>query len=553
MKAEDYEMENIKRNAYAYIRVSTEEQVDGASIPNQIRAIKRYCAEHNIEIVGWYEDDGKSGKTAKRDELQAMLADALVNKGKVDHIVVYNVSRISRNLESYSRDIGYRMAGLGITLRSTLEAIDETPTGKMMLNISLTIHQFDNDIKSQTVKDNMKMVASQGWWQSQPPFGFKIGKVQISSQSNVKAKYRNILVADTANMTSEKIAKVLTKYSLGNMTFIETLKYARAIGLKGKKGGEFSDSTLENMLKNAAYCGYICADNLTDGKMVKGQWDGLISHKTYIQNQRLLSVGKRTFNPLKKETYPLKGTLLCPECGVAMRASAPKNGSGKPSPRYHCSYCSSAGSLSEEKMHDMFLQHLKAITPTEATISLFRTIVKRTAGRQLSESNREIGKLRASQTKIDLDIETALQKWIDGDMNNEEKEIYLRSKDKQRSDLEYQIDEYGKMQRISESTIEYVCNFITEPARLWQEASFETKQMLQQLLFPNGVTYNIKAEKFGTEGLSLFYRLETNKKAPLKAKDAHLVTLLGENWNTFWQELERFDAGFQDIIPEKDV
>jgi site-specific DNA recombinase len=109
MKAEDYEMENIKRNAYAYIRVSTEEQVDGASIPNQIRAIKRYCAEHNIEIVGWYEDDGKSGKTAKRDELQAMLADALVNKGKVDHIVVYNVSRISRNLESYSRDIGYRM------------------------------------------------------------------------------------------------------------------------------------------------------------------------------------------------------------------------------------------------------------------------------------------------------------------------------------------------------------------------------------------------------------------------------------------------------------
>ena len=175
-------------------------------------------------------------------------------------------------------------------------------------------------------------------------------------------------------------------------------------------------------------------------------------------------------------------------------------------------------------MHEVFLQHLSAVTPTEATISLFRIIVKRTAGKQLSESNREIGKLRASQTKIDLDIEIALQKWIDGDMSNEQKEIYLRSKGKQRSDLECQIDEYGRMQRISESTIEYVCNFIAEPARLWQGANFETKRMLQQLLFPNGVSYSFKTEKFGTEGLSLFYRLETNKKAPLKAKDAHLVT-----------------------------
>ena len=32
-----------------------------------------------------------------------------------------------------------------------------------------------------------------------------------------------------------------------------------------------------------------------------------------------------------------------------------------------------------------------------------------------------------------------------------------------------------------------------------------------------------------------------------------LVTLLGENWNTFWQELERFDEGLQDLLPEEDV
>jgi hypothetical protein len=39
----------------------------------------------------------------------------------------------------------------------------------------------------------------------------------------------------------------------------------------------------------------------------------------------------------------------------------------------------------------------------------------------------------------------------------------------------------------------------------------------------------------------------------ISTKKAHqMVTLLGENWNTFWQELERFDTGFQDLLPEED-
>jgi hypothetical protein len=32
----------------------------------------------------------------------------------------------------------------------------------------------------------------------------------------------------------------------------------------------------------------------------------------------------------------------------------------------------------------------------------------------------------------------------------------------------------------------------------------------------------------------------------------YLVTLLGENWNTFWEELEHFDEGLKDLLPEGD-
>lgn len=44
--------DDIRRIAYGYTRVSTEEQVDGASLENQRRLIQKYADDHDIEIVG---------------------------------------------------------------------------------------------------------------------------------------------------------------------------------------------------------------------------------------------------------------------------------------------------------------------------------------------------------------------------------------------------------------------------------------------------------------------------------------------------------------------
>ena len=90
-------------------------------------------------------------------------------KGRIYHVVAYNVSRISRDMTSFLNDIGFILAKCGVTLRSTQEVIDESPTGRFMLNIALSVHQLDNDIKSKTVKDDVSLLASYGWWLSQAP------------------------------------------------------------------------------------------------------------------------------------------------------------------------------------------------------------------------------------------------------------------------------------------------------------------------------------------------------------------------------------------------
>ena len=89
--------DGVKRIAFGYTRVSTEEQTYGASLENQRLAIQKYANQNDIEIIGWYTDAGISAKTAHRPELQKMLADIAKRKGRIDHVVVYNVSRISRD------------------------------------------------------------------------------------------------------------------------------------------------------------------------------------------------------------------------------------------------------------------------------------------------------------------------------------------------------------------------------------------------------------------------------------------------------------------------
>lgn len=169
-----------RKKVFGYKRVSTEEQVDGMSLYSQERAIKAYADANNLELLAVYSDEGISAKTARRPQLQQMIVD--IHGSGVTGIIVYNTSRISRNLESYSRDIGYHLASEGVTLYSTQENIDDTPQGRLMKNIALSLHQYDNDLKSKVTRDNMELVAQEGWWQGKIPTGTLLFAYQLAQR-----------------------------------------------------------------------------------------------------------------------------------------------------------------------------------------------------------------------------------------------------------------------------------------------------------------------------------------------------------------------------------
>ena len=90
-------MKKEKIRVYLYTRVSTTMQIDGYSLDAQ-KKMKAFCDYNEYEIVGEYEDAGKSGKSIEeRIAFNQMMDDIKSGKDEVSYVLVFKLSRFGRN------------------------------------------------------------------------------------------------------------------------------------------------------------------------------------------------------------------------------------------------------------------------------------------------------------------------------------------------------------------------------------------------------------------------------------------------------------------------
>lgn len=92
-----------------YYRKSQEDERQGesVSIDNQRAILRKYAEEHGFEIHGEYIDDGVSGTTFDRPEVQRLLDDA--KTGIINTIIVKDLSRFGRNYIELTREMCYEL------------------------------------------------------------------------------------------------------------------------------------------------------------------------------------------------------------------------------------------------------------------------------------------------------------------------------------------------------------------------------------------------------------------------------------------------------------
>ena len=89
-----------KIKVLGYCRISSENQkLKDNSIKNQINFIENYCDRLGYDLVNIFKDEGISGKIKNREGLNELFD--VIKKDKIDCLIVYSISRLSRKLRKY--------------------------------------------------------------------------------------------------------------------------------------------------------------------------------------------------------------------------------------------------------------------------------------------------------------------------------------------------------------------------------------------------------------------------------------------------------------------
>jgi site-specific DNA recombinase len=227
------------KQAVIYTRVSSRDQVENYSLSSQLSACTAYCEKNGFGIARVFVEEGESAKSADRTELQNLLGYCRENRGRVQALVVYNLSRFARDRFDHHALLAH-LRRLGIVLRSVSEPVDETPSGELMDGVLAAIHQFENRIRADRTVSGMKEALREGRWVWKAPIGYHHPQGQTGPM---------VLDEERAPLVRWAFEQVAT----GRTTLEEVRRQVNEKGLRTKAGHPVPAQTFHRMLRSPLY------------------------------------------------------------------------------------------------------------------------------------------------------------------------------------------------------------------------------------------------------------------------------------------------------------
>lgn len=383
-----------------YIRVSTQEQkLHGISLDAQRDKLKEYAEKHGLKIVGWYEDEGISGRKLikNRPALQRMLRDA--QEGKFDRIIFIKLDRFFRSVAEYHECMKIIDP---VLWTATEEKYDlTTANGRAFVNMKLTIAELEADQTGERIDlvNEYKVKTGQaltgGHCQG---YGYTV--------QNIDGFKRVVKDTDTAHILEDYIDHFLTHHN----------KRQAYIYVKDKYNVDITYNGLGKMLIDTKlYGSYRGNDNYID--------EPYVDKATFDKIQKIIK------GNLKKtganRTYLFSGIVLCPKCNKVMAGKysgglkTTKRPSGKVyqyerdyytyrcNNHYQNANCTFNKQVNEDKVEKALLDNLEQYinaTITEASVLDNRADMdNELINKQIKSIKGEMSKLKRMYRKEDID------------------------------------------------------------------------------------------------------------------------------------------------------
>lgn len=193
---------------YGYCRVSTDQQVDGASLAEQERRIRAIASYHGLPVEAIFRDEGVSGKIPLGQRPEGLKLMARIKEG--DTIIVSKMDRAFRSARDALMVIErLRVRGINLTLADMgTEPVTQDGVGKLFFLILAGMAEFERERIAERTREGKKFKAAKG--------GYAGGFVQYGHE--VKGRGRDAVLlkdaeADAMVARAVELRKTPVKWS----------------------------------------------------------------------------------------------------------------------------------------------------------------------------------------------------------------------------------------------------------------------------------------------------------------------------------------------------
>ena len=305
-------------------------QIDGYSLDAQKARMKAYADFNDYQIVGEYEDAGKSGKSIEgRASFCRMMEDIKSGKDGVAYVLVFKLSRFGRNAADVLSTLQV-MQDFGVNLICVEDDIDSSKdAGKLMISVLSAVAEIEREnIRVQTMEGRIQKAREGRWNGGFAPYGYRLvdGVLQINEDEApaIRTIFEQYVNTDTG-------ANGLSKY-------LETHGFQKLARQNGTSP-LFSATLIRAILKNPVYCGKIAFGRRKLEKihgtrneyhqvpqenylLVDGLHEGIVSEELWNAAQVKLLAQSKRYEPVNRskteQAHLLSALVKCPICGAGM-------------------------------------------------------------------------------------------------------------------------------------------------------------------------------------------------------------------------------------------
>lgn len=543
---------NFDKNRYfIYARKSTEsEDRQVASISAQVEVMSDVAKELGLKVVDVLSESS-SGFHVGRRVFNDMIE--RISKGEADGIIVWKLSRLSRNPD----DAGKIMGMLQRKEVKHIRTVDRNwlpEDNVMMMYVEFGVtNQFSRDLSDDTSRGLIKK-AERGW---SPKASLPLGYMH----SPFKKVGEHEILPDPERF--DIISKALKKVAIGEMRPLVALEYAHNLGLrtketKKKKSQPVSESVFYRILSNPFYYGRFEYPE-GSGNWFEGKHQKAISEEEFDLIQRYR--GHKDRPRPQKHLFPYTGMMKCGECGCSIvvdpKVKVQKNGNKHEYYYYRCT--KSKGNCSQKylevtKLESQLKKLLESIEIPDAFHEWALEELKIDTEKEIADRN-EIKELSQQGYNETVEkINDLVRAYIDKKVPEDAYTTNLKELEKQRSKYKKLIDNTDE--RISEwiEKTEKVFNFAHDAKSEFERGDLSIKNSILFNLGTNIVIKDLKVsievgkplkiiQKSKPEMVSILETLEPHGK-PMSKEEAKILLSKNITWGRRW------DSNPQHLAPQ---